>query len=135
VVILDFQEVMSNKIYEKLSQTFPFISILTYGDGQEEFVGIIQNTDTMITSLYDFGLLTDEQQKREFLTLAEKWYFESNRQLPINIYLKDEWTPFEKIFRTFMTKEVNIIHGPIISLAALSHKKKRRSITVVAKIK
>jgi hypothetical protein len=125
---------MPNNLYKKLTESLPFISVLLYGDSHDEYVGIIQNTDATITSIYDFGLLKTEEEKRLFLALAEKWYYESNRQLPIDIYLKEEWKPFNKIFKTFITKEVTIIHGQAVSLSALSQKKKRRSILVVKKI-
>jgi hypothetical protein len=125
---------MTSNLYQTLSNKFPFISILTYGDNADEYVGIIQNADNIITSMYDFGLLTTEDEKKLFLTLGEKWFYESNRQLPINIYLKNEWKPFDKIFKTFITKEVTVIHGPSVSLSNLSAKKKRRSIMVVKKL-
>lgn len=123
-----------NILYKTLSEKFPFISILLYGASQEEYVGIIQNSDNIVTSIYDFGSLIDDQEKKDFLTLGEKWYFESNRQLPINIYLKNEWKPFEKIFKTFISKEVTVIYGPTLNLNSLSKKKKRRSITIVKKL-
>jgi len=125
---------MTSNLYQTLSQKFPFISVILYGDAQDEYVGIVQNADAIITSIYDFGLLKGEDEKKLFLTLGEKWYYESNRQLPINIYLKNEWEPFLKIFKTFITKEVTVIHGPSVSLSSLSAKKKRRSIMVVKKI-
>lgn len=125
---------MASNLYKTLAEKFPFISIILYGDAQDEFVGIIQNTDATITCLYDFGLLKTDDEKRRFLELGEKWYYESNRQLPINIYLKEEWREFNAIFKTFITKETTIVHGPTTSLSALSQKKKRRSITVVKKM-
>ena len=125
---------MPNNLYEKLNQSFPFLSIITYGDSQDEYVGIIQNADSIITNVYDFSLLKTDEEKKLFLTLGEKWYYESNRQLPINIYLKYEWNVFEKIFKTFISKELQIVHGPCVSLSALNQKKKRRSITVVKKM-
>ena len=125
---------MTSILYQTLTNKFPFISVILYGDSQEEYVGIIQNADNTTTSIYDFGLLKTEDEKKLFLTLGEKWYYESNRQLPINIYLKEEWYPFDKIFKTFISKELTIIHGPSTSLNALSQKKKRRSIMVIKKL-
>jgi len=125
---------MTSKLYQTLSEKFPFISVILYGDSQDEYVGIIQNADNIITSIYDFGLLKSDEEKHLFLELGEKWYYESNRQLPINIYLKDEWQSFDKVFKTFITKELQVIHGPSTSLSALSQKKKRRSIMVVKKL-
>ena len=123
-----------NNLYQTLSQKFPFISVILYGDNSDEYVGIIQNADNVITSIYDFGALKSEDEKRLFLTLGEKWYYESNRQLPINIYLKEEWNQFLPVFKTFITKEVVLVHGPATSLNYLSQKKKRRSITMVRKM-
>ncbi len=125
---------MPNILYQTLAERFPFISVILYGASQDEFVGIIQNADTITTSIYDFGLLKTDEEKRLFLELGERWYFESNRQLPINIYLKNEWKIFDKIFKSFITKETTIIHGPCTSLSAISQKKKRRSIVLVKKI-
>jgi hypothetical protein len=124
---------MSN-LFETLTLKFPFLSVILYGSNQDEFVGIIQNVDPIVTGFYDVNLLKTDEEKRLFLTLGEKWYFESNRQLPINIYLRAEWVIFSKIFRTFITKETTIIHGPETSLSNLSQKKRRRSITVIKKI-
>lgn len=121
---------MSNKLYQTLNHKFPFISVVLYGSNQDEFVGIIQNTDNITTSLYDFGSLKTDEEKKLFLSLGEKWFYES-RFVPINIFLKKEWEPFDKIFKTFITKELTIVHGPATSLSSLSTKKKRRSITVV----
>jgi hypothetical protein len=125
---------MNPNLFETLTAKFPFLSVILYGVKQDEFIGIVQNIDTSITSFYDVNKLKTDDEKRLFLLLGEKWYFESNRQLPINIYLKDEWLPFKKIFRTFISKEVTIIHGPVTSLSNLAQKKRRRNITVIKKL-
>ena len=121
-------------LYQTLSNRFPFISVVRYGASQEEYVGIIQNADSVTTSMYDFGAIQTDEEKRLFLLLGERWYYESNRQLPINIFLKHEWDPFQNIFKTFITKELQVIHGPATSLSTLGYKKKRRSIMVVKKL-
>jgi len=125
---------MSSSLYTQLQQKFPFISILSYGANNDEYIGIVQNAGNTVTCFYDFGSLKSDEEKKLFLTLGEKWYFESNRMLPINIFLKDEWEPFNKYFKTFVTKELTVIHGPATSLDALSTKKKRRSITMIKKL-
>lgn len=122
-------------LFEKISEKFPFLSVIVYGDDNAELIGIIQNTDPVITSFYDFGLLKTDAEKKQFLTLAEQWYFESNRQIPINIYLKQEWGPFKYILKTLVTKEIQIVHGPSTSLINLNQKRsKRRSITLVRRM-
>jgi hypothetical protein len=100
-----------------------------------EYIGIIQNRDILITTFYDFGALHDLEQKKRFLELANVWWYESNRKIPINIFLKIEWQEFKFCIKTFINKDLEIIHGPVCSLNNLIQKKsKRKSIILVKRI-
>jgi hypothetical protein len=100
-----------------------------------EYVGIIQNQDDAITTIYDFGAIQEVEIKRQFLELANTWWWESNRTVPINIFLKGDWDPFRPYLRTFANKDLEILHGPVCSLAEMSRKKsKRKSITLVRRV-
>jgi hypothetical protein len=100
-----------------------------------EYVGIVQNRDETITTIYDFGQMQDTKSKQSFLELASIWWWESNRSIPINIFLKKEWEPFRVYRRTFINKDLDILCGPICSLADISKRKtKRKSITLVRRI-
>jgi hypothetical protein len=124
---------MSNHLFSQLTKKYPFISLCVYADN--EYVGIIQNQDDIVTTFYDFGSLHTIDQKRKFLELANVWWFESNRKIPINIFLKSEWSEFKFCIKTFMNKDLEIIHGPICSLSDLIQRKsKRKSIILVRKI-
>ena len=119
--------------YKKLLDQYPFLSLLTYGGN--EYVGIIQNLDDAITTIYDYGLLKTEQQKILFIELAETWWWESNRMIPINIFLKQDWLQFRPTLKTFMSKDVELKYGPAVSLKENSQKRsKRRSITLVRRV-
>lgn len=120
-------------IFKQITEKYPFITLCVYAD--TEYVGIIQNRDNFITSLYDFGSLSDIELKKSFLELANIWWWESNRLIPINIFLKGDWEPFKVCLRTFTNKDLEIIHGPICSLTELaSRRSKRRSITLVKRM-
>ena len=124
---------MGNDIFTKLTEQYPFITLCVYGS--QEYVGIIQNRDQNITTIYDFGSIQDLEQKRLFLELANVWWWESNRSIPINIFLKQEWAPFKEYHRTFTNKDLEILHGPVCSLTAIAIKKgKRKSITLVRRV-
>jgi hypothetical protein len=98
-------------------------------------VGIIQNQDDAITTIYDFGAIQDLEIKRQFLELANTWWWESNRTVPINIFLKGDWDQFKPYLRTFTNKDLEVLHGPICSLSEMSRKKsKRKSITLVRRL-
>ena len=121
------------RITENLQENFPFISVLTHVE--REYVGIILNQDALVTSMYDYSLLKTEQEKALFLELGEVWWWESNRQIPISIFLKQDIAPFKYIIRNFATKDVKVILGPITSLNDILVKRiKRKSITLVRKM-
>ena len=73
--------------------------------------------------------------KVRFLDLANVWWWESNRSIPINIFLKSDWDPYRDTLRTFINRDLAILHGPVCSLTDLARKKsKRKSITLVRRI-
>jgi hypothetical protein len=124
---------MSQEMFAKLAEKYPFITLCVYAN--TEYVGIIQNQDEIITTIYDFGNLRDTASKRRFIELANVWWWESNRSIPINIFLKNEWDPFRGCLRTFVNKDLEVLHGPICSLSEIARKKsKRKSITLVRRI-
>ena len=124
---------MSTDFFAQLAEKYPFITLCVYATN--EYVGIIQNQDDAITTIYDFGAIQDVEVKRRFLELANIWWWESNRTVPINIFLKGEWDLFKPYLRTFTNKDLEIVHGPICSLSEMSRKKsKRKSITLVRRV-
>jgi len=124
---------MNKEIFNQLSEKYPFITLCVYAS--QEYVGIIQNRDDAITTMYDFGSIVNIEAKKLFLELANVWWWESNRSIPINIFLKQEWEPFRGYTRTFANKDLEIIHGPACSLAEIARKKsKRKSITLVRRM-
>jgi hypothetical protein len=124
---------MNTDFFDKLAEKYPFITLCVYAT--TEYVGIIQNQDDAITTIYDFGAILDIDVKREFLELANVWWWESNRSVPINIFLKGDWDRFRPYLRTFINKDLEVLHGPVCSLGEMARKKsKRKSITLVRRI-
>ena len=124
---------MGNNIFEKLTEKYPFITLCVYANA--EYVGIVQNRDDTVTTIYDFGSILLPENKMKFLELATTWWWESNRSIPINIFLRTEWEPFRYTLRTFVNKDLEILHGPACSLLDISRKKsKRKSITLVRRL-
>lgn len=120
------------RITENLQENFPFISVVNHVD--KEYVGIIINQDAQVTSMYDYTLIKTEDEKTKFLELGEAWWWESNRQIPINIFLLKEIAPFRYAIRNFGTKDTKVLLGPCTSLNDIIVKRiKRRSITLIKK--
>lgn len=124
---------MDEPNYQQLLKKYPFLTYLVYGGN--EYIGVIQNLDEVITTIYDYGALRTIEQKQQFLELAETWWWESNRLIPINVFLKAEWQPFRTVVKTMNSKDVEIKFGPQVSLKEIAAKRsKRRSITLVRKL-
>ena len=123
----------TNDFFSKLTDNYPFISICSYSG--QEFVGVVQNRDDNVTTIYDYGAIVQDELKVKFLELGEVWWGESNRSIPINIFLKEEWTIFKPYLKTFNNKSLEIIHGPVVNMSDLIKKRsKRRSITLVKRM-
>jgi hypothetical protein len=124
---------MGDNVFSKLSEKYPFITLCTHAGN--EYVGIIQNRDDAITTIYDFGSIQNAELKALYLELANTWWWESNRSIPINIFLKGEWDVFRVCLRTFSNKDLEIIHGPVCSLSDIVRRKsKRKAITLVRRV-
>lgn len=124
---------MGSDLFRKLTEKYPFITLCVYASN--EYIGIIQNQDDLVTTIYDFGALHTSAQKQQYLELANIWWWESNRSIPINIFLRQDWDDFRFCLRTFVNKDLEILHGPICSLNDIARKKsKRKSITLVRRV-
>ena len=121
-------------LLKDIETNFPFISVVTYGGN--EYVGIIANQDSYITSMYIFTSLKSSIEKEAFLDMGNVWWWESNRMIPINIFLRSEIDPFRYSIITMNSKDVNVTIGPCVNLNNLSVKRiKRKSVQLVRRPK
>jgi hypothetical protein len=117
-----------------IRENFPFISVVSYGGN--EYVGIVINQDQTVTSMYVFTTLRSDNEKRLFLDLGETWWWESNRMIPISIFLKEEMDYFRYAMMTMNSKDVRIVSGPCVNLNNLAIKRvKRKNVQLVRKPK
>jgi hypothetical protein len=124
---------MNQDFFKKLTENHPFITICSYAS--QDYVGIIQNRDDLVTTMYDYGSIVEAELRAKFLELGDIWWWESNRAIPINLFLREEWTVFKPYIRTFNNKSLDIVHGPVVSMTDFTKRRgKRKSITLVKKI-
>lgn len=117
---------------EAIQFEFPFISGLVFRG--IEYYGIIQNADDKIVSFYDFQAVRTDADKSKFLELGETWWWESNRMLPINIFLRGEMQMFQYCLKTVIQKDTEILFGPVTSLDNIYKRRiKRRQIQLIRK--
>jgi hypothetical protein len=117
-----------------IQENFPFLSVVTYGGN--EYIGIVINQDATVTSMYVYTDLNSKEDQKLFLELGDVWWWESNRLIPINIFLKKEMDIFKYSIITMNSKDVKVTLGPCVNLNNLTVKRiKRRSVQLVRKPK
>lgn len=117
-------------LLKDIETDFPFISVVSYGG--VEYVGIIVNQDQHVTTMYVYTEIHDSREKKKFLELGDIWWWESNRMIPINIFLRDDFERFKYALMTMNSKDVKISVGPCVNLNNLSVKRvKRKSVQLV----
>jgi len=115
-------------------KNFPFMTCVKSSD--IEYVGIIINLDTNVTSIYDYSILKTEEEKQMFIEAGEIWWWESNRKIPISIFLLNEMQKFRYTIKTFNSKDIDIIFGPVVNLSEIADKRvKRKSIQLIRNVK
>ena len=119
---------------EQFQENFPFISCVKSND--KEYVGIVINFDDYIASIYDISMILGETERTLFLEMGEIWWWESNRKIPINIFLKTEMQVFRPFIKTFNSKDAELVFGPTVNLSEIAEKRiKRKSIQLVRSLK
>lgn len=121
---------MTPETLKLLQEKFPFLTIVTYLNN--EYIGIMQHSDDSFVSLYVLDGSFTQQMKRDFLACGETWWWESNRTIPINLFLRERFKTFKPWLKTFAKKETTIIEGPTVNMMDLINRRlKKRTIQLV----
>lgn len=121
-------------LLKDIEENFPFISVVSYGG--QEFVGIIINQDANVTSMYVYNRLKTDKEKKLLIELGQVWWWESNRMIPISIFLREELESLRYAIQTMNSKDVKVSIGPAVNLNNLTLKRvKRKSVQLVRKPK
>jgi len=120
------------KLTDKFKESFPFISCVKCRE--REHVCIIQNHDDKIMTFYDFGKIKTDSELQILLSLGDIWWHESNRKLPINIFIGTDIKKFQYCLTTIAMKDAEVMFGPVTSMNNLLTKRiKRRQIQLIRK--
>ena len=113
-------------------ETYPFLSYGTMLD--KAYLGIVQNCDAQLISMYIIDAIPTEVRRKDFLLCGEIWWWESNRQVPINIFLKNRFD-FRNALKHFSRKDFNLESGPVVSLQeTIARRVRKRQITLIRRL-
>lgn len=121
-----------DKLIQETQEKYPFLTGISYAE--DEYIGIVVNHDNTILTFYDYNKIPSQDLKKAFLEYGEIWWWESNRQLPIDVFLNHEMKLFHPYLSTFVMKDAEVLFGPVTSLQNLLRKRiKRRGVQLVIK--
>lgn len=123
---------MDDKIASILEQ-YPFLSYGTMND--IAYLGVVQNCDTQLISIYDINSIPTKELREFFIKCALDWWWESNRQVPINIFLKEKFLPFRPYLKHFSRKDFILVAGPTVSLQeTIARRVRKRQVMLVRRL-
>ena len=121
-------------LLKEIEEQFPYVSVVAYGGA--EYVGVISNQDQYVTTMFIYTLLKNDIDKRLLLDLGEIWWWESNRMIPINTFLRKEIEKIKYCMITMNSKDVKLVIGPCVNVNDLAMKRvKRKSVQLVKRTK
>jgi hypothetical protein len=121
-------------LLKEIENDFPYISVVAYGG--QEYVGVISNQDQYVTTMFVYTMLRSDEHKKLLLDLAEIWWWESNRMIPISTFLRSEIEELRYCMLTMNSKDVKVVIGPCVNVNNLTIKRvKRRSVQLIKSLK
>lgn len=116
--------------YDLLKTNYPFLSLGEFRTKQ--LLGVIQNQNKNFINIYVYNDLKTPEHKKEFLKLAQHWWWQSNRQIPIDIFIGQQFKPFRYVLRSLNLKEYKQLFGPVVSTSQIIQKRiKRKHIQLI----
>ena len=113
-----------------LAQRWPYLTHITYLN--KDYFGIVQNSDANFLHMYVIDQTMSTEHKQEFITCGELYWWGSNRQVPINVFLGSRFRIFRGYLKSFNQKEVHLQSGPVPSLEILINRRsKKRTVQLV----
>lgn len=100
----------------KIKNTFPFISELKTSNSI--YHGVVLNSDKISVSFIDIEKISSKEDFVRLINLSEKWWWFSNRIIPLNLFYPDETAPFMD-FVTHLPSKTTDVDGHVASLQAI----------------
>lgn len=121
---------MEEPVLKQILESFPFLS---YGVMlNKQYLGIVQNSDAQLLSMYVLDAIPSSDLRKHFLALGMHWWWNSNRQVPINIFLKDRFRCFRPYLKHFSRKDFLLEAGPSVSLQdTIARRVRKRQVTLL----
>lgn len=116
--MLDNDPMLDQETLHRIEETrkqHPFLTFLVM-ETNEIKVGIVQNETMKLMMFYDFEKIRNEEERKEFLELADEWWWGSNQSIPVNAFCGDRFDKFQSALSGYPKKSIRHPIGPTFSL-------------------
>lgn len=115
--------------YEELIIKLPFLS---YGEAYgKNYVGVLNARSKTYVSMFLIDNFKSSDELKEFLNLAERWWWNCNRNIPISIYFSKEMEKFEHAKKIFLSKDYTLLGGNEAVLSNIAQKRIKRCVKLL----
>ena len=115
----------------KIKNTFPFISEIK--STSTIYHGIVLNSDKLSVSFIDIDKISNKQEFVALINLSEKWWWYSNRTIPLNLFYNEEAELFLR-YITHLPSKTTEVDGHVASLQEIldgsKTNKKNRTLNI-----
>lgn len=118
------------KELDRLRDTYPFLTYLQFEE--TGIIGIVQNETKKMMSIYDLNLISGADYRVQFLKFGEEWWYESNNEIPIDIFIGENFDRFRHGLVSYPKNKIHKVVGPTVNLGQLFNKRvKKRKVELI----
>ena len=120
---------------DQIRATHEFLTFFLVEKTLEIKCGVVQNINKRFVTFYDMGKILSETKRQTFLSLSDRWWWESGRDIPVDYYIGKPFDQFQYALVILPRKTLSIDPlGPTFSITDkyMKRVKKRRIDLTVA---
>lgn len=108
---------------------FPFLSIVTIKN--QEYLTVIDIQTKTKTAMYMIKDITCKSKLNDFFDICATWWWQSNRNIPLSLFMRTELEEFNRYRRVFVNKALTLNEGHVVSLNHLQTTRIKRKNVVL----
>jgi len=109
---------------ERTREQYPFMTFLV-SEGNVR-MGVVQNASPRIITFYDIEQIESEIDRKLIMELTDRWWWESNQNTPVNIFIGKEFDKFQNVLVGISRKSLLEVVGPCFSLHEMYIKRMKK---------
>ncbi len=111
---------------EELETTYPYLTYLETDKNKDTIIGVMQKVTNKYVWIYNYDLIEDDAARKRLLNYAQKWFYESNMEITIEMFIGPKFDEFFPYLKGYALKDVLKIIGPQVNLGETFRKRTKK---------